>query len=131
MSLNLAIVGATGAVGREILAVLEQRSVPVAKLRLFASARSAGGTITFRGTKIPIEALPEGEPKARTFAGLDAVLLSAGATISRRIIPAIVRDGVLAIDNSSAFREDPKIPLVIPELNGGRIAEALAAGAAP
>jgi len=118
MSLSLAIVGATGAVGREILRVLEERSVPVARLRLFASEKSAGARVPFRGEEIAVETIRDG-----AFRGLDAVLLSAGATTSRRVVPQIVREGSLAIDNSSAFREDPNVPLVVPEINGRRAAE--------
>ncbi len=118
MTLSVGIVGATGAVGRELLQVLEQRRVPVGRLRCFASGRSAGGTAVFRGESVPLETLRDG-----CFRGLDAVILSAGATVSRAAVPQAVREGALAIDNSSAFREAPDVPLVVPEINGHRIAD--------
>lgn len=123
MTLSLAVVGATGAVGREILRILEQRSTPVGSLRLFASARSAGSRLPFAGREVVLEAIPEGDLAEGFFGSFDAVLLSAGGGVSRRLVPAIRRDGSLAIDNSSAFRADPTVPLVVPELNGARIAE--------
>lgn len=123
MALSLAVAGATGAVGREILQILEEREIAVRDLRLFASARSAGRRLPFRGVSIPIEVLPESELPAGFFRGLDAVLLSAGGATSRRVVPAIVRDGAIAIDNSSAFRERSDVPLVVPEINGEHLQE--------
>lgn len=120
--LSVAIVGATGAVGREFLRVMEQRRTPVSRLRLLASPRSAGGKLTFNGESFPIESFTDADLAAGLFVGFDVVLLSAGATVSRRAVPAAIRDGALAIDNSSAFREEPGIPLVIPEINGARLA---------
>ncbi|MDQ6860676.1 MAG: aspartate-semialdehyde dehydrogenase [Verrucomicrobiota bacterium] len=110
---HIAIVGATGAVGQELLDVLRRRDFPVASLRLLASARSAGKTAAFRGEQITIEELRED-----SFAGTDIAFFSAGGDISRKFVP-IARDaGAVVIDNSSAFRMDNDVPLVIPEING-------------
>ena len=108
----VAIVGATGAVGREMLAILEQREFPVANLRLFASPRSVGVKIPFRGTEIACEALEHGMPS-----GIDLVLFSAGKGISKEWAPQFQATGSLVVDNSSAFRADPACPLVVPEVN--------------
>ncbi|MFN0205255.1 MAG: aspartate-semialdehyde dehydrogenase [Planctomycetota bacterium] len=121
--LSIAIVGATGAVGHEFLRILEQRKTPISQLRLFASARSAGSKLTFRGKPVAVEPLSDESLTKGIFKGTDVVLLSAGASISRKAVPAAIRDGAIAIDNSSAFREDPSIPLVIPEINGRRAHE--------
>jgi len=106
------VVGATGAVGIEILNVLERRNFPAASLRLLASSKSAGKILTFRGEKISVDAL---EPNS--FEGIDVALFSAGAGISREFVPHAVRAGAVVVDNSSAFRMDPKVPLVVPEIN--------------
>ena len=111
---NIAIVGATGAVGVEILRVLERRNFPVASLKLLASARSAGKTLTFKGKPYPVE-----EVKTTSFKGVDIAFFSAGATRSREFIPAAKAAGAVVIDNSSAFRMDPNTPLVVPEVNPG------------
>lgn len=111
-SFSLAIVGATGAVGVEMLRVLERRNFPVGSIRLLASARSAGRTLEFRGETLRVEELRED-----SFAGIDFALFSAGAGISRDFAPAAVRSGALVVDNSSAFRMDPAVPLVVPEIN--------------
>jgi aspartate-semialdehyde dehydrogenase len=108
--ISVAIVGATGAVGREMLAVLEQRDFPFSELKLLASARSAGETI---GGYTVHEATPE------SFAGVDLALFSAGSGISKALAPAAVEAGALVVDNSSAFRMDPDCPLVVPEINAG------------
>jgi aspartate-semialdehyde dehydrogenase len=108
----VAIVGATGAVGVEMIGCLERRKFPLAQLRLLASARSAGKTLKFRG-----EALTVRELNAASFAGVDVVLFSAGSAISREFAPLAVRAGAVVIDNSSAFRMDPSVPLVVPEIN--------------
>lgn len=113
----VAIVGATGAVGAEFIATMDKRKFPVGKLKALASARSAGKTLDFRGQKIVIEELTE-----RSFAGVDIALFSAGAGISRKFSPMAVKAGAVAIDNSSAFRMDPGVPLMIPEINARRIA---------
>jgi len=116
--LNVAIVGATGAVGQEFLRVLEERDFPCATLSLFASARSEGKTMRFRGESLPVHALSESG-----LAGHDLAFFSAGASVSREYAPAAARAGVLVIDNSSAFRMDPSVPLVVPEVNPGDIAK--------
>lgn len=112
----VAIVGVTGAVGAEFIATMDKRNFPVRKLKALASARSAGRTIDFRGQKIAIEELTE-----RSFDGVDIALFSAGGGISRKFAPAAVKAGAVVVDNSSAFRMDPNVPLVIPEINAGRI----------
>ncbi len=106
----IAIVGATGAVGLELIGCLERRSFPLSRLRLFASSRSAGRALAFRGAELPVEALEAG-----SFAGIDIALFSAGSGISRRFAPLAVAAGAVVIDNSSAFRMDPGVPLVVPE----------------
>lgn len=109
----VAIVGATGAVGIEILRCLEQRNFPVGDIRLLASARSAGRTLPFAGREVAIETLTED-----SFKGIDVALFSAGASISRRYAPIAVEAGAVVVDNSSAFRMEPQVPLVVPEVNG-------------
>ncbi|MCB1094973.1 MAG: aspartate-semialdehyde dehydrogenase [Verrucomicrobiae bacterium] len=109
---HIAVAGATGAVGREILACLEQRNFPVAKLTLLASARSVGKTLPFRGEEIPVQELTKD-----SFAGVDIALFSAGGGTSKEFAPAAAAAGAIVIDNSSAFRMDPEVPLVIPEVN--------------
>ncbi|HKU65295.1 MAG TPA: aspartate-semialdehyde dehydrogenase [Rhizomicrobium sp.] len=115
---HVAIVGATGAVGREFVGCLESRGVPLASLKLLASARSAGKTQRFRGKELVIEALTD-----RAFDGVDIALFSAGSGISKQFVPIAVKAGAVVVDNSSAFRADPAVPLVIPEINARRIAE--------
>ena len=110
--LNIAIVGAPGAVGREMLAILEQRRFPHKSLRLFASERSAGTTLPFAGRDIRVEALTPDALK-----GVDIALFSAGSSITRDIAPAAAKHHCVIVDNSSAFRMDPKVPLVVPEVN--------------
>jgi len=113
----VAIVGATGAVGGELLRILEEREFPVRELRLFASRRSAGRTLTFRGHDIGVEALaPEG------FAGVDLALFSAGSGTAREWAPVAAREGAIVVDNSSAFRMNPAVPLVVPEINAAEAA---------
>jgi aspartate-semialdehyde dehydrogenase len=114
---NIAIVGATGAVGMEILRVLERRNFPVASLKLLASARSVGKTLAFKGKSYPVAEL-----KADAFKGIDIAFFSAGATRSREFAPAARAAGAIVIDNSSAFRMDPKVPLVVPEVNAADLA---------
>lgn len=111
-------IGVTGAVGAEFIATMDRRAFPVRKLKALASARSAGKTIDFRGEKVVIEELTE-----RSFDGVDIALFSAGGGISRKFAPIAVKAGAVVIDNSSAFRMDPNVPLVIPEINAGRIRE--------
>ena len=120
MNLNnpaVAIVGATGAVGTELIACLESREFPLRSLRLFASGRSAGRRLMFRGDGLPVEELKEG-----ALAGSDIALFSAGSGTSKRFAPEAVRHGGIVVDNSSAFRMDSGVPLVVPEVNAGAIA---------
>jgi len=114
----VAIVGATGAVGAEFVGCLTKRNFPVGKLVALASARSAGKTLEFRGQAIGIEELTE-----RSFAGVDIALFSAGSGIARKFAPSAVDAGAVVIDNSSAFRMEKDVPLVIPEINAPRIKE--------
>ncbi len=109
---HVAVVGATGAVGREMISVLAQRKFPVGKLRLLASERSVGEKLEFAGSKIPVEVLDE-----KSFEGVQVALFSAGGSISERFAPVAARSGCVTIDNSSAFRMDPEVPLVVPEVN--------------
>lgn len=113
---GVAIVGATGAVGQELLRCLEQRRFPLSHVRLLASARSAGKTLTFRGEAIPVEELTE-----ESFAGIDLALFSAGSGTSKQFAPLAVAAGAAVVDNSSAYRMDPAVPLVIPEINAGAL----------
>ena len=111
-SYRVAILGATGAVGTELLELLDSRRFPLADLKLLASARSAGKTLEFQGSKLVVE--PVGED---SFANVDLVLASAGGSTSKQWIPRAVSSGAVAIDNSSAFRMNPEVPLVVPEVN--------------
>ena len=113
---HLAIVGATGAVGIEMLRVLERRDFPVASLRLLASPRSAGKSLSFRGREHTVEPLSED-----SFKGIDIALFSAGGGISKEFAPLAVNSGAVVVDNSSAFRMDPKVPLVVPEINAAAV----------
>jgi aspartate-semialdehyde dehydrogenase len=115
--MHVAIVGATGAVGLEMLKVLEKRKFPVGKLTLLASARSAGKTLSFAGKEVTVQELRED-----SFTGVNIALFSAGAAISRQFAPLAVAAKAVVIDNSSAFRMDDKVPLVVPEINGADIA---------
>lgn len=116
-NLHVAVVGATGAVGVEILNVLERRKFPVGKLTLLASARSAGRTLPFLGEKVQVQELRED-----SFHGVDVALFSAGGSISKTFAPVAVQSGAVVVDNSSAFRMDEHVPLVVPEVNGADIA---------
>ena len=109
----VAIVGASGAVGQELLAVLEQRQFPISELRLFGSERSAGRTYTFKGTPHTVQLLRHDD----AFKGVDIAFVSAGAGVSRVYAEDITRFGAIMIDNSSAFRMDEDVPLVVPEVN--------------
>jgi aspartate-semialdehyde dehydrogenase len=108
----VAIVGATGAVGVELIRCLEERRFPLSELRLFASARSAGKTLPFRGQPLAVRELKED-----SFRGVDIALFSAGGSTSKRYAPLAVEQGAVVVDNSSAFRMDPAVPLVVPEIN--------------
>lgn len=114
----VAIAGVTGAVGREFIATLNKRGFPVRKLKALASVRSAGKTVDFRGETVAIEELRE-----NSFDGVDIALFSVGSGVSRKFSPIAVKAGAVVIDNSSAFRMDPNVPLAIPEINGRRIRE--------
>ncbi len=109
---NVAIVGATGAVGVEILKSMEKRAFPVANLTLLASAKSAGKKMTFRGKEYAIRDLAQ-----ESFAGIDLALFSAGGSISRQYAPLAAKAGCVVVDNSSAFRMEKEVPLVVPEIN--------------
>src|ERR1700735_1125266 len=113
--LVVAIAGLTVTVGREFIATLNKRGFPVRELKALASARSAGKTVGFRGETIEIEELRED-----SFDGVDIALFSAGSGVSRKFSPIAVKAGAVVIDNSSAFRMDPNVPLAIPEINGRR-----------
>jgi aspartate-semialdehyde dehydrogenase len=114
----VAIAGVTGAVGAEFIATMDRRGFRVGRLKALASARSAGKTIDFRGQRIVIEELTES-----AFGGVDIALFSAGGGVSRKFAPSAVKAGAVVIDNSSAFRMDADVPLVIPEINAQRIRE--------
>ena len=115
-NLHVAIVGATGAVGVEMIRTLEKRNFPVGQLTLLASARSAGKTLPFRGEEIVIKELRDD-----SFAGVDVALFSAGAAISKKYAPLAVQAGAVVVDNSSAFRMEADVPLVVPEINGADV----------
>jgi aspartate-semialdehyde dehydrogenase len=108
----VAVVGATGAVGNEMIATLSQRNFPVEKLRLFASERSEGKTLEFQGIEIPVENLNES-----SFKGIDIALFSAGAERSKIWAPVAAKSGCVVVDNSSQWRMDPEVPLIVPEVN--------------
>jgi aspartate-semialdehyde dehydrogenase len=118
MSRHFAIVGATGLVGRTMLRVLEEREVPVESLRLLASRASAGKRIRFRGKSIAVEELT-----ADSFDGIDIALFSAGGSVSREFAPIAVKAGAVVIDNSSAWRMEKGVPLVVPEVNAHALAK--------
>jgi len=109
---DIAVVGATGAVGRTMLSILEERKFPVGRLVPLASSRSAGTQVGFNGEKITVEEL-----KADSFEGLDLALFSAGGSVSREFCPIAAQAGCVVIDNSSAFRMEKDVPLVVPEIN--------------
>jgi aspartate-semialdehyde dehydrogenase len=114
---TVAVVGATGAVGAEMIEVLEERAFPVQVLIPLASSRSAGGTVSFRGQAIPVQVL-----KRDSFVGVDIALFSAGADISREFAPIAAKTGAVVIDNSAAWRMESDVPLVVPEVNAHDIA---------
>jgi aspartate-semialdehyde dehydrogenase len=110
---RIAVVGVTGAVGQTTLKILEQRNFPVRELRAYASARSAGKPVTFAGESVTVQKLD-----ANSFKGIDIALFSAGSEQSREFAPLAVKAGAIVVDKSSAFRMDPDVPLVVPEING-------------
>jgi aspartate-semialdehyde dehydrogenase len=115
---NVAVVGATGAVGVQILRLLEERNFSIAELKLLSSARSAGKVVKFKGLDITIQ-----EAKPESFDGVEIALFSAGGDVSRELVPAAIERGTICIDNTSAFRMDPETPLVVPEVNVDKINE--------
>ncbi len=115
--MRVGLFGATGQVGGVMLKILDERGFPVDELRLFASARSAGRTITWQGQALTVE-----DAETASFDGLDIALFSAGATASRALAPKVAAAGVTVIDNSSAWRMDPDVPLVVPEVNAHALA---------
>ncbi|MCP5522752.1 MAG: aspartate-semialdehyde dehydrogenase [Verrucomicrobiales bacterium] len=114
---HVAVVGATGAVGVEMIKTLEKRNFPVGQLTLLASARSVGKELPFQGKPVAVRELTK-----EAFAGIDIALFSAGGSISREFAPAAVAAGCVVVDNSSAFRMDPDVPLVVPEVNAADVA---------
>jgi len=118
MGCNLAIAGVTGAVGQEFLKILEERDFPFDSLKMLASSRSAGKKIEFKGKKYIVEELTK-----KSFSGIDIALFSAGASRSKEFGPAAAEAGAVVVDNSSAYRMDPDVPLVIPEINPQAIAD--------
>ena len=114
---GMGVVGATGAVGREFLSVMEERGFPVGELRLWASSRSKGRQLEFNGEKHTVDVLSDD-----AFLGLDFVLISASGAISRAVAPKVASGGAIAIDDSSAFRYDDDVPLVVPEVNAADLA---------
>ena len=114
---RIAIVGATGAVGVEMLRVLERRNFPLSWLKLLASSRSAGRKLEFAGGEYEVEEL-----RADSFSGVDLALFSAGSGLAREFAPLAVDAGAVVVDNSAAFRMDDLVPLVVPEINGGEVA---------
>ena len=115
---HVAVAGATGAVGNEMIQILEEQEFPVASLKLLASSRSAGKTLDFRGESLHVEELRDD-----SFEGVDIALFSAGAAASRQFAPAAAESGCVVIDNSSAWRMDPEVPLVVPEVNPHAVAD--------
>ncbi|HEY8416549.1 MAG TPA: aspartate-semialdehyde dehydrogenase, partial [Limnochordales bacterium] len=111
-ALNVAIVGATGAVGQELIRILQERRFPMAELRLLASSRSAGKKIPVGSDELQVQAAT---PEA--FRGIDVAFFSAGGSVSKALAPAAAQAGAVVIDNTSAFRMDPRVPLVVPEVN--------------
>jgi aspartate-semialdehyde dehydrogenase len=116
--LTVGVVGATGAAGSTLLKILQERSFPVSELRLFASERSAGALVHFRDDPVTVSAVDE-----RGLSGCDIVFFAAGAGTSRRLAPLVAEFGGVAVDKSSAYRMDPQVPLVVPEVNAHRLKE--------
>ena len=116
MGVNVAVVGVTGAVGTEMLRVLERRDFPVDELRPLASSRSAGKSVVFRGKEVQVQELT-----SDSFEGMNIGLFSAGGSISREFVPYAIKSNCVAVDNTSAFRMDEDVPLVVPEVNANRI----------
>lgn len=117
-NLTVAVVGATGAVGTEMISILEERNFPLTQLRLLASAKSAGQTLLFKGEPVVVEELTED-----SFKGVDIALFSAGGSVSQKFCPIAAKAGAVCVDNTSAFRMDPETPLVVPEVNPEDVAK--------
>ncbi len=115
---NVAVAGATGAVGNQMITCLEERNFPVKAIKFFASRRSVGRTLDYKGNAIAVEELKE-----NSFKGFDIALFSAGGGTSEKFAPFAARDGCVVVDNSSVWRMDPKVPLVVPEVNPHAIAQ--------
>ncbi|MBU0988469.1 MAG: aspartate-semialdehyde dehydrogenase, partial [Proteobacteria bacterium] len=115
---NVAVAGATGAVGNQMIACLEERNFPVKSIKLLASSRSVGRKLKFKGTPVDVEELTE-----RSFKGIDIALFSAGGGTSEKFAPFAAGDGCVVVDNSSAWRMDPRVPLVVPEVNPHAVAQ--------
>ncbi|KEQ27493.1 aspartate-semialdehyde dehydrogenase [Paenibacillus tyrfis] len=115
---NVAVVGATGAVGEQILRLLAERNFPIQELKLLSSARSAGKKLQFKGRELTIE-----EATPDSFKGVDIALFSAGGDVSRALVPEAIKHGTICIDNTSAFRMDPETPLVVPEVNIDKVSD--------
>ncbi len=115
---NVAVAGATGAVGTEMVSILEERNFPVANLKLLASTRGAGTKMEFKGKEYTVEVLDE-----NSFSGVDIGLFSPGGSVSEKFAPIAGKAGCVVIDNTSAFRMDPQVPLVVPEVNAHAIAQ--------
>lgn len=115
---NVAVVGATGAVGEKIIRLLSERNFPINELKLLSSARSAGTKVSFQGREVVVE-----EAKPESFEGVHIALFSAGGDVSRELVPEAIKRGTVCIDNTSAFRMDPETPLVVPEVNIDKISE--------
>ncbi|EFV79352.1 hypothetical protein HMPREF1013_00268 [Bacillus sp. 2_A_57_CT2] len=109
---HVAVVGATGAVGQQMIQTLENREFPISELTLLSSARSAGSKVTFNGQEYTVQ-----EAKPESFKGVDIALFSAGGSVSKELAPHAVEHGAIVVDNTSAFRMDPNVPLVVPEVN--------------
>lgn len=115
-NMNVAILGATGAVGREMMKILEERNFPISTLKLLASSRSAGKKLLFRGEELTVE-----EAQHTSFEGMDIVLGAASNALAKEMAPYIVEAGAVFVDNSSAFRMDPNVPLIVPEINASDV----------
>ncbi len=115
---NVAVAGATGAVGNQMITCLEERNFPVKSIKLLASSRSAGRKLRFSGDLVEVEELNE-----NSFRGMDIALFSAGGGISKKFAPIAAKDGCIVVDNSSAWRMDPEVPLVVPEVNPHAVAQ--------
>ena len=122
----VAVVGATGAVGNEMIETLQQRKFPVRSLKLLASERSFGVSLSYKGEDVPVDVLDE-----NSFKGIQIALFSAGGSVSQKFAPIAAGDGCVVIDNTSAFRMEPDVPLVVPEVNAHAIKDYKKRGSLP